>query len=187
MMATLDIQPRRFNAEEYERMAEAGVFSGQERVELLGGIIAEMSPEGKKHVVAIELARDLLFFRIGKRAGMRIQHPLRVGADSVPEPDIAIVEATDPRAYLEEHPKTALLVIEVSHHTLRRDMDFKARLYARAGVREYWVENLVNDEVAVFRDPGPDGYASQTTYRRGDRISLVAFPDVELGVDELLP
>ena len=66
-------------------------------------------------------------------------------------------------------------------------MDFKAALYARAGVTEYWVEKLVDDEIAVFRDPAPDGYTFRTTYRRGDEISLVAFPDVELAVDELIP
>ncbi len=171
-------------------MAEAGVFSEQaeqERVELLAGTISAMSPEGKRHVVAIELARDVLFARLGKRAGMRIQHPLQVASDAVPEPDVAIVEARDPRAYLEEHPRTALLVIEVSHHSLRRDMDFKAQLYARAGVREYWVENLVDDEIEVFREPHADGYGSRRTYRRGESIVLVSFPDVELAVDELLP
>lgn len=187
MAATLEIEPRRFSAEEYERMAEAGVFAGQARVELLAGIITDMSPEGRRHVVAIELAREALSSRIGKRAGMRIQHPLQVAPDSVPEPDLAVVEATDPRAYLQEHPRTALLVVEVSHHTLRRDMDFKAPLYARAGIREYWVENLVHDEITVFREPGPDGYASQRSYRRGDRIALLAFPDIELAVDDLIP
>ena len=187
MASTLEIQPRRFTAEEYDRVAEAGVFSGQERVELLAGIISDMSPEGKRHVVAIELARDVLSARLGKRAGMRIQHPLQVASDSVPEPDVAIVEASDPRAYLDEHPSTALLVIEVSHHSLRRDMDFRAQLYARAGVREYWVENLVDDEIEVFREPHADGYGSQRTFRRGEKIALVSFPDVELAVDELLP
>jgi len=67
------------------------------------------------------------------------------------------------------------------------DMDFKAQLYARAGVREYWVENLVDDEIEVFREPHADGYGSQRTYRRGESIALVSFPDVELAVDELLP
>lgn len=168
-------------------MAEAGVFSGPERVELLMGVIGDKTPEGKRHVVAIELARRILSARLGDRAGMRIQHPLRVTDDSVPEPDIAIVEDADPRAYLAEHPRTALLVIEVSHHTLRRDRGLKARLYARAGVLDYWVENLVDDEIVVYREPGPEGYASQVTYGRGNRIKLVAFPDIELTVDELLP
>jgi Uma2 family endonuclease len=150
-------------------------------------VIGDMSPEGKRHVVAIELARRVLSSRLGDRAGMRIQHPLRVADDSVPEPDIAIVEATDPRAYLAEHPTTALLVIEVSHHTLRRDKGLKALLYARAGVPDYWVVNLVDDEIVVSRDPGPDGYASQVTYHRGNTINLRAFPDIQLTVDELLP
>ncbi len=66
-------------------------------------------------------------------------------------------------------------------------MDFKARLYARAGVREYWVENLVDDEIEVFREPRADGYGSQRAYRRGKSIALVSFPDVEVAVDELLP
>jgi Uma2 family endonuclease len=187
MVATFDAQPRRFTADEYERMAEAGVFVGQERVELLAGIISEMSPEGRTHVVAIELAREVLSTKIGQRAGMRIRHPLRVADDAVPEPDIAIVEQSDPRAYLNEHPKTALLVIEVSHHSLQRDLDFKSALYAEAGVREYWVENLVNDEIAVFREPASGAYQSRETFRSGDTVSLIAFPDVHIRVDDLIP
>lgn len=186
-MATLDIEPKRFSATEYERMAEAGVFSDSERVELLEGVVCTMSPEGRRHVVAVELARKVLTAKLGERAGLRIQHPLRVAEDSEPEPDVAVVPDSDPRAYLGSHPQSALLAIEVAHHSLRRDLGYKAGLYASAGVPEYWVENLVDDTLEVFRDPSEGTYRSRQTFRRGERVSLVAFPDVDVEVQDLLP
>ena len=168
-------------------MTEAGVFSVEERVELLEGVIVNASPEGKRHVVAIELARKVLTSRLGERAGLRIQHPLQVADDSEPEPDIAVVRDSDPRAYLQHHPSNALLVIEVSLHSLQKDTEVKARMYARAGIQDYWVENLVDDTLEVFRDPREGEFRSHQTYRRGQSVSPIAFPDVEIEVDELLP
>ena len=187
MAVMIDIESRRFTADEYERVVEAGIFTGDERVELLDGVICSMSPEGKRHVVAIELAREVLSSKLGTRAGMRVQHPLSVSRESEPEPDVVIVEARDPRAYLAGHPTTALLVNEVAYYSLQKDLSFKAGLYARAGIAEYWVENLVDDTVEVFRQPESGSYRTRMTLRRGEKLSLVSFPDVEIEVDELLP
>lgn len=178
---------RRFTVEEYYRLAEVGVIGPEERVELIEGIICKMSPEGKRHVAGIELALDVLNARLKDRHRARSQHPLDVSDDSEPQPDIAVVESADPRAYLEEHPSSALLVIEVAQASLKRDLKVKPRVYARAGVPEYWVENLVDETLEVFRDPVGDEYRTRLTLRRGDKVSLIAVPDVEIAVSDLLP
>ena len=178
---------RRFTVEEYYRLAEVGVIAPEERVELIEGIICKMSPEGKPHVAAIELALDVLNARLKGRHRARSQHPLHVSDDTEPQPDVAVVESADPRAYLAEHPRSALLVIEVAQASLKRDLNVKPGLYARAGVREYWVESLVDETLHVFRDPAGDEYRTRLTLRRGDKVSLVALPDVEMEVSDLLP
>jgi Uma2 family endonuclease len=118
---------------------------------------------------------------------MRAQHPLTLSGDTEPEPDFALVEEEDPRAYLGSHPKTALLVIEVAYSSLDKDRTSKAALYAKSGIPEYWVENLVDDTLEVFRDPARGQYRDHHTLRRGETIAPVAFPDIELAVSELLP
>ena len=141
----------------------------------------------KRSRAAIELALDLFNARLKGRFRARSQHPLDVADDTEPQPDIAIVEKADPRAYLDEHPRTALLVIEASEASLRKDLGTKARVYARAGIPEYWVQNLVEDTLEVFRDPAGDVYRSRQTLRREDKIALVALPEMEVEVDDLLP
>jgi Uma2 family endonuclease len=182
-----ETEVRRFTAEEYDLLGELGVISSTERVELIEGIIRKMGPEGKRHVAAIELALDLFTARLKGRYRVRTQHPLTVARDSEPEPDIAIVEQADPRAYLDAHPTTALLVVEISENSLEKDLNLKASLYARAQIPEYWVVNLVEDALVVFREPSSEGFQTSRTLRRGERITPLNFREVEVAVDELLP
>lgn len=178
---------RRFTVEEYNRLAEMGVISSDERVELIKGIISQMGPEGKRHVAAIELVRDFFAARLKTRHRVRAQHPLTLAGDTEPEPDIAIVEEFDPRAYLFNHPTSALLVVEVADNSLEKDLTTKARLYAQAKIPEYWVVNLVDDTLEVFRDPVEKVYSSRRKLKRGETIAPLKMPDVELCVDDLLP
>jgi Uma2 family endonuclease len=182
-----DAEVRRFTAREYDRLGELGVISSEERVELIEGIICKMGPEGKRHVAAIELVLDLFAARLRGRHRVRTQHPLTVTEDSQPEPDIAIVEDADPRAYLDAHPATALLVVEVSDNSLEKDLTWKADLYARGEIPEYWVLNLVEDNLVVLREPTAEGYGEKRTLERGETVSPLSFPEIEVAVDELLP
>ncbi len=182
-----ETEVRRFTAKEYDRLGELGVISSEERVELIEGIIRKMGPEGKRHVAAVELALDLFAARLKGRYRVRTQHPLTVAMDSEPEPDIAIVEKADPRAYLDAHPTTALLVVEISENSLEKDLTLKADLYAQAKIPEYWVVNLVEDTLVVLRDPSSDGFQTRRTLKRGARIAPLSFREVEVTVDELLP
>ena len=181
------VDVRRFTVKEYYRMADAGVIDLDEHVELIDGVVCQMSPEDSSHAAAIEIAREVLGSKLGSRFGLRMQHPLTLSDTSEPEPDVAVVEDPDPRAYAERHPNSAGLVIEVSRSSLERDLGVKLAKYATANIAEYWVENLVDDCLEVFRDPESGSYQSRTTLRRGERVSPLCAPDVEIEVGELLP
>jgi Uma2 family endonuclease len=183
----MEIPLRRFTVDEYYRMAESGVFAPDERVELVEGVVYRMSPEGKRHVAAIELASDRFRELLAGRHRIRSQHPLSLSVEAEPEPDVAIVENPDPRAYLDSHPQTALLVIEVSESSLEYDLTVKAKQYSKAGIPEYWVINLVDDVVEVFRSPKPEGYREHVTKRPGERIQPVALEGLFIDVDHLIP
>ena len=179
-------QPAPLSIERYLRLAAEGVFDDR-RVELLDGDVVEMPPIGSRHVVTLDDLRDAIARRLGDRACIRTQSPLALGRDSLPEPDLCIVSGR--RAdYRDAHPTTALLVIEVSDTTLRLDRTTKAGLYARAGVPEYWIVNLVDEQIEVHRAPD----AAQSRYteihvRRADTsVSPHTFPDVVLDVGIVL-
>jgi len=168
---------------EYDQLVASGAFE-DEKVELIRGTILRMSPSGPPHAFAIRRLTRLLIERIGPRAEINPQLPFAATDDSEPEPDIAVVP---PGAYLDDHPARAHLVVEVSDTSLRRDRGVKAGIYAAARVPDYWVVNLEDHQIEVHREPTPLGYRTVTTYRRGERVALLAFADVEIAVDDVLP
>ena len=179
-------QPAPLSIERYLRLAEEGVFDDR-RVELLDGDVVEMPPIGSRHVVTLDDLRDAIARRLGDRACIRTQSPLALGRDSLPEPDLCIVSGR--RAdYRDAHPTTALLVIEVSDTTLRLDRTTKAGLYARAGVPEYWIVNLVDEQIEVHRAPdaAQSRYTEIHVLRADTSVSPHTFPDVVLDVGIVL-
>ena len=168
---------------DYERLAELGAFE-DEQVELLEGVIVEMSPQGNRHAGVIMELNEVLVPALLGRARVRVQLPLTVGKRSRPEPDVAVVP---PGRYLDAHPAQAYLVIEVAETSLRKDRLLKPRIYAAAGVPECWVID-VNDNT-VLRMTGPVGelYTHVETLGRADRVSLAVFPDVVVSLAEILP
>ena len=125
----------------------------------------------------------LLVRALGDRARVRVQAPFAAPDESEPEPDVAVVAQGD---YLDGHPRVAFLIVEVAETSLARDR-LKARLYAAAGVAEYWIVNLSEQVLEVHRQPGAEGYAAVSRHGRGEKLPLAAFEDVALGVDEVLP
>jgi Uma2 family endonuclease len=174
--------------ERYFALAEQGAFEPDERVELLEGGVVPMAPQSPPHASGITSVDYALRPLVGDRGVFRIQLPLIVGAWSVPEPDLAIVEPPRSR-YDFEHPTSALLVVEVSQHTLASDRIVKSRLYASAGIPEYWIVRPAEDCVEVLRAPDSAAkvYRDHAVLRRGDRITLVSFPDASVAVADLLP
>jgi Uma2 family endonuclease len=180
----LDQEPTRpLLREEYDALVEAG-FLEDEPVELIEGRLVIMSPEGAPHSAAITSIGHTLALVLGERAWVRTGHPFAASNVSEPEPDVCVVRPGD---YWKDHPQSALLVIEVAFSSIRKDRMVKPRVYAAAGVPEYWIVDLNSDTVTILRDPTPVGYATAQDRARGQSIGLLAFPDVVLDVDSFLP
>ncbi len=141
--------------EEYYRMAQMGLFQGK-RVELIEGRVIVTSPVGSLHAAAATLAARAVKKSFGEGYFVRWQMPLALGERSEPEPDVAVI-AGDVRDYVHDHPTTAALIIEVADTSLAYayDRTTKGSLYARAGIPEYWIVNLVDRQLDVYRDPHP--------------------------------
>ena len=178
----------RFTVDEYDRMAEVGLLTQCDRVELLDGDIVEMSPIGDDHASVVARISHVFSARLGTRSIVWPQNPvgLRV-VRSVPQPDVALLRARDD-FYRSGRPgpDDALLVIEVMDTTAARDRGVKLPLYARAGVAEVWLVDLRADTIEVYRQPSSVGYADARVVRRGDRVTPLAFPDVTVTMDDLL-
>jgi Uma2 family endonuclease len=185
-------QVHQWTRDEYYKMAEAGLFEGK-HVELIEGRIIEMSPMGSTHATGVSLAGDSLRSVIGHGLHIRSQMPLDLGDLSEPEPDIAVVMGKA-RDYTNGHPKTAVLLVEVSESSLDYDRTEQASLYAAAGIPDYWVLNLIDRRLEVRRGPVPDpnelygfGYRTVTILHEGDFVSPLAAPQTSIAVADLLP
>jgi Uma2 family endonuclease len=183
--------PRRWTIDEYYAMADRGLFDGQ-RVELIGGEVIVVSPQSPRHYVALDVIAAILQ-RVFLGYWVRTQGPLSLGVGGLPEPDVSVVAGT-PDQYLNGHPTTAVLVVEVSQKSLPYDRYQKASLYARAGIADYWVVNLVDRQVEVHRDPVADPawpfgarYATVTVLRPGESVVPLAAAQARIDVSELLP
>ena len=184
-------RPVKFTRDEYRWMAEQGVFYGR-RVQLIRGEVFEMSPMLEPHVSGVALTQYALQAAFGAGHFVRTQAPLDAGTPSDPEPDVAVVPG-GPRTYTQAPPASAtLLVVEVADSTLYFDTTTKAELYATAGIKDYWVLDVENRRLHVFRDPQPlpDGGASYHDHRTlgpADTVSPLAVPSASLRVSDLLP
>ncbi|HRH42680.1 MAG TPA: Uma2 family endonuclease [Pyrinomonadaceae bacterium] len=171
---------------EYDRMIEAGVYTENDRIELLNGEIIELMPKGPKHVYFNEGIAQLFREKFGKNVDVRSQNPIILDNFSEPEPDIVL--AKPPRKkYLENHPTPTdiFLIMEISDTTLAYDRDAKAQAYSRNGIEQYLLLNLQNETLEDYREPNADGYGAKRTYRSGDVFNLVAFPEIEIKFDDL--
>ena len=168
---------------EYERLTSLGYFE-DERVELLFGMVVEMTPTDPAHSESTYQVRRSIEIAIGSRAKVVSQSPFAASDISEPEPDVFVVPAGK---YWEEHPARSFLVVEVARSSLARDRGMKARLYSSAQVDEYWIVNHVDNVVEVYRDAHEGTWRSKTTYQRGETITMLAFPDVTVAVSEVLP
>jgi Uma2 family endonuclease len=185
--AAEEIDRRRFTVEEYHLMAESGILRPDERVELFRGVVRRMSPKSRAHVVAATRLHQKLVRALAGRAAVFKEDPLKlVRLDSEPEPDIVAISSPDIDAYGTEGAEP-LLVVEVAESSLAYDLNAKAKLYAEAGVPEYWVLNLVNRELVVFRSALEGIYQHRAAYRAGDRVALLSWQDVVIEIAELFP
>jgi Uma2 family endonuclease len=188
VLATVEVRRRRFTLEEYYRMAEVGILGPEDRVELIEGEIIQMSPIGPRHATCVNALTRRLLQAVGDRAVLSPQNPVRLIPDSEPQPDVVLLRPPEARYW--EHraePADAMLVVEVAETSYRYDRYVKLRLYARAGVPEVWIVDLVHAVVEVFREPSATEYASAQRVVRGDTIAPAALPDAAIVVTEILP
>jgi len=187
------VRTRRWTRLEYERLIDRGVFREDERLELLDGLLVVNEPQGNSHAVAVDLVAAAFRLSFGEGWLVRVHAPVALGRRSRPEPDVAVVRGS-PRDYLAEAPTDPVLVVEVSQTSLALDRARKASVYARAGIADYWIVNLVEGVVEVHRDPGAlDPARARRMYRsvhafgRGDyrvaveRIEPIRPRLIELG------
>ncbi|TMA97791.1 MAG: Uma2 family endonuclease [Deltaproteobacteria bacterium] len=178
----------RYTKDQYFELVKKGVLRPDDRVELLEGVVVAMAPHSPGHASAIRKVSHALGRVFGDSGVISVQLPLVAGRYSVPEPDVAVLPGGN-EDYQEAHPTEALLVVEVADSSLAQDRITKAALYARAGVPEYWIVNLRDDCVEVYRrlDRRARCYGETRVVRRGGRLEPEALPGGTIGADDLLP
>ena len=173
---------RPLGAHEYQQLVDAGVFA-DEHVELLAGLLVAMSPQGDVHANVTAALIRRLTLALGESHHVRGHSPFRIGTQSIPEPDVAVVPVAPLDA---QTPTIALLIVELADSSLRKDRQVKAALYAAAGVPEYWIVDLNARAVEVHTDPTPDGYQSCRVHVSGDVLRPIELPAVAVAVVEIL-
>jgi len=176
----------KFTVAQYHLMYETGVFAESDRLELINGEIKTMSPIGRKHAACINRLVTAFTQKLGKRIVLSVQNSIRLEDNSEPQPDLAILKPRDD-FYEDTLPSPAdiLLIIEVADSSIAYDRDIKAPLYATAGIPEMWLFDVNNKTIASFSQPSSLGYKQLQRYDRGDRLTMLAFPDVVFDWQEL--
>lgn len=186
------VSAKRWTRATYERLGRLGISHPDERLELVEGEIVERTPQDSRHATAVVLTSEALRNCLQPGYFLRVQLPLALDEMSEPEPDIAVVSGTA-RDYRDSHPTNAVLVIVIADTTLDYDRYTKASLYAKAGIPEYWIVNLVDRQLEMYRNPGSLG---ESPGGIGYRMRLVASAGEDVAapgtnrtvaVDDLLP
>ena len=178
---------KQFTVAEYYKMAEAGILTEGDRVELIRGEIVEMSPIGTRHAGCVMRLITLLTEQVGRTAIVNAQNPIRLDIYSEPQPDVMLLAPRED-FYSKAHPTPSelLLIIEVADTSIGYDRREKLPLYAEFGIAEVWVVNLNNEVVEVYRNPNAGAYQSVREARRGESIALPGFEGVSIAVDDIL-
>lgn len=188
MMELEPVQFKRWTVQQYHQMASLGLLDGVERTELIAGQVILMAAKGTAHVVALSLVANLLRDRLGTTALIRTQDPIQLDVYSEPEPDLAVVRG-QVLDYLTHHPQPQDIywLVEVADSTIRTDCRVKDKIYAEAGISEYWVLDAVRRQLHVFRDPKGRRYQQHLTLSEFDHITPLAFAELCLPIAAMLP
>jgi len=184
---------RRFTRAEYDRLIELGVFQPDEDIELIGGELIVAERQGAPHYTAIRKTAKALEAAFGPGWDVRMEGPIGLDDESEPEPDVAVVTGSVDD-YAREHPSRPVLTVEIAESSLALDRRHKGSLYARAGLQDYWILNLVDRVLEVYRRPVADAGAP-FGWRYADRVVLdataraipIAAPQSSVSVAQLLP
>ena len=178
--------------QEYNCMASIGLFEGR-RVELIEGQVIDMAAMKSPHAVAVDLADAALKGVFGPGYYIRQQKPFVISNISEPEPDIAVIKGHI-RDFTNAHPAAAELIVEVADSSLRYDRTVKGSLYVKAGIAEYWIVNLEDQQLEVYSEPRPDAdadygfsYRDSDNYRSGQQVAPMRASDKAVAIDDILP
>jgi len=192
-MQTTYPRTRRWTRAEYDRLIDKGMFQPGERLELLAGNLVVREPQGDPHTLAVELVNEALRTVFGPEWRVRVQLPIALDEESEPEPDVSVAPGRV-RDSTEAKPARLALVVEIAESSLMLDREHKGGLYARARVPDYWIVNLVDRVLEVYRDPRPDAsasygwaYRSVQSLNAGEHVSPLAAPTARVPVADLLP
>jgi Uma2 family endonuclease len=168
-------------------MGEVGIFSEDDRVELVEGEIVKMSPIGERHAACVGLLTQLITLLLQRSAIVWVQNPVQLDEHSEPQPDITILKHRDDfYRHKRPGPEDILLIIEVSDTTLGYDMKVKVPLYARAGIPETWLVNLRGGRVKAYADPAEGAYQTISSHARGEELQSRTLASLRVSVAELL-
>ena len=183
---SVNVRKRLFTAEEFYQMAETGILSERDRVELIDGEIVEMAAIGNRHAACLRRLVDL-FGALRPEVLLDPQNPLHLSEYSEPQPDLMLLRRKDDYyAAAPPAPEDVLLVVEIANTSAAYDREVKVPLYAQGGLREVWLADLPSECVEVYRRPSPAGYGEVRRLRRGQRLSPEAFPAFEVEVTSIL-
>jgi Uma2 family endonuclease len=184
--APIQIQKRRFTVDEYYRMAEIGILSEDDRVELIEGEIIDMAPMGDRHANCLRRLDTLLNRRLRETALVSTQCPIHINDLTEPEPDIALLKMRDD--FYAEHPRAqdVLVAIEVSYPSTEYDRGVKLPLYARAGITEAWLVDLIEETIEFYTRLVNGEYRRTERVKRGEPLASLAVPGLELAVNDVL-
>ena len=184
--AAVAIPRHRFTVEDFARLGEAGIFTEDDRVELIDGEIRDMTPIGQLHAWIVNRLARRLFKLLDDRAYVSVQNPLRLDGHTEPQPDLVVARGGEDD-YADRHLEAAdvLLVIEVADSSLRDDRAEKMPRYARSGIPEAWLVDVAGGTITVYTVPGVGGYASEQVFRSGAEIVSTTVTGLRVTVDEI--
>jgi Uma2 family endonuclease len=184
----MQLEQRLWTVEDYSRMIEAGILQPEDKVELIEGQIVQMAAKGTAHEATVTRTARVLRNSLGERVLIRTEAPIQLDNRSEPEPDVAAVRV-DSLDYADHHPtpEEIYLVIEVADTTLAKDCGSKARAYAGAGIADYWVLDVNDRRLHVFREASQTGYQSEVVLGEDATVEPLSFPSLSLPVNQMLP
>ena len=184
---SVQIQRRLFTVQEYHLMGEAGILGEDDWVELIEGEIVQMAAIGTRHASSVKRLIAVFSDLDRRKAIIGAQDPIQLTERTEPQPDVVLLQ---PRAdyYATAHPvpSEVLLLVEVADSTVDNDRNIKVPIYARSGIQEVWLVDLVENCLEVYRQPGPNGYSLMLKFWRGQQVAPLAFPEFEVSVDFIL-
>ncbi len=178
---------RKFTVEEYHKLADIGLIGEDDRIELLNGELVVKHAIGKRHSQAVTNLNMDFADHARRRFMVSPQNPVWLDEMSEPEPDLVLVPWRRKAGESLPTPDDVFLIIEVANSSLRYDRRDKLRAYARVGIREFWIFNLDEDVMEVFRDPAGEDYNCRLRLGAGESLAPLAFPEAVIALDEIIP